>query len=75
MGGRVSVCVSVFACLCLCVFVLLVGCSVWPGGWLSREITPLLGNRGGYRRQVFFSKGVQNLFLKSHEITKLRLSL
>lgn len=47
------VCASVFACLCLCVFGFLVGCVV-ARGWLSREIIPLLRNRGGIGGQVFF---------------------
>lgn len=75
MGARTYACMCVVACLCLREFYWVV---VWPrgcmgGGSFAERLPSLLGNRGG-RRQIFFSKGVPNPFLKSHKIIKPRLS-
>ena len=49
--------VCVFLCLraCACVYL----CFWWPEGWLSREITPLLGNTGGIGGRFSFLRGSQ----------------
>ncbi len=55
-----GMCVCVCLCACACVYL----CFWWvavcgQGGWLSREITPLLGNKGGIGGRFSFLRGSQ----------------
>lgn len=67
MGART------YACMCVSFTGSWCGRGGAWGGSFAERLPSLLGNRGG-RRQIFFSKGVPNPFLKSHKIIKPRLS-
>lgn len=59
---------------CACVYSCFWWVAVWPGGWLNRGITALLGKREGMGGRFSFLRGVPNPFLNSREIAKMRLS-